>query len=424
MSLKIIFISLIILVIGTTGGYFLGQKNIIPVKPATEPQDQYVSFLMEIYDKIKDNYWEKISDENLINIYFLSLGRITNQPIVTQPKNRTELRDLLTNSIRGEASGQKKKELAVSLAGSVLTNLQPNGRSGLYSQKDETNLKNNIENKAGQDHYQSLGVKKEASAEEIKLAYDQNLAKLKNDQSTQAAQKKQEFTKAYQALSDTNTRKNYDSLGVDPTIEYKLLRPEILYLHLKKFSPMTLDELIKVTAKFDQGNTLNYLIFDLRDNVGGLIDGLPYFLGPFIGNDQYAYQFFHQGEKQDFKTKTGFISSLSRYKQIVVLINGGSQSSAEVMAATLKKYNVGILVGTPTKGWGTVEKVFSLNSQIDPQEKYSIFLVHSLTLREDGQPIEGKGIEPLVNINNPDWKNQLLAYYRWEELVKVVKEVW
>lgn len=424
MQFKVILISLIILIFGLAGGYFLGQKNIIPTKPSVQPQDRYVLFLMEIYDKIKNNYWDKISDENLINIYFLSLGKITNQPIITQPKDRTELSDLLTDSIQTESSEQKKKELAVNLANSVLTNLQPLGRSGLYSQKDETALKNNVENKASQDHYQSLGIKKEASAEEIKLAYDQNLAKLKNDQSTSAAQKKQELTASYQALSDINSRKNYDSLGVDPTIEYKLLKPEILYLHLKKFSPTTLDELIKVTAKFDQGNTLNCLIFDLRDNIGGLIDGLPYFLGPFIGNDQYAYQFFHQGEKADFKTKTGFISSLSRYKKIVVLINGGTQSSAEVMAAALKKYNAGILVGTPTKGWGTVEKVFNLDSQIDPQEKYSIFLVHSLTLREDGQPVEGKGVEPLVNINNPDWENQLLAYYRFDELVKAVKEVW
>jgi hypothetical protein len=424
MSPKIIIISIFLLVIGITGGYFLGQKNIVPLKPAPEPQDKYVSFLMEIYDKIKDNYWDKISDENLINIYFLSLGKITNQPLVNQPKNRDELKGFLRNSIQIEASDQKKKELAANLAGSVLTNLQPFGRSGLYSQKDETALKNNVENKASQDHYQALGVEKTANTEEIKSAYDQNLAKLKNDNSTEAAQKKKDLALAFQALSDTNTKKTYDSLGVDPTIEYKLLRPDILYLHMKKFSPTTLDELNKIAVKFDTGDVLNSMILDLRDNVGGLIDGLPYFLGPFIGNDQYAYQFFHHGEKEDFKTKTGFMSSLSRYKKVIVLINRGSQSSAEVMAATLKKYNVGILVGTPTKGWGTVEKVFSLDNQIDPSEKYSIFLVHSLTLREDGQPIEGKGVEPLVNIDNPGWENQLLAYYRYEELVKAIKEVW
>lgn len=404
----------------------MGQRSAVPTNPpqSVAPPNQYVSFLIEIYDKIKDNYWDKISDDNLINIYFLGLNKITNQPLITQPKNKTELQNLLTNLIQNETNDQKKKEMTITLAQIVLANLQPVSRSGLYSQKDETALKNNVENKTSADHYQELGVKKDATTEEIKVAYDQNIAKIKTDQSTTAAVKKQELTQAYLALSDTNNRQVYDTMGVDPTIEYKLLRPDIFYMHLKKFSPTTLDELAKITGKFDQGEVLNSLILDLRDNIGGVIDGLPYFLGPFIGNDQYAYQFFHQGDKTDFKTKTGWMPSLMRYKKIVVLINGGSQSSAEVMAATLKKYNVGILVGTTTKGWGTVEKVFSLNSQIDSSEKYSIFLVHSLTIREDGQPIEGKGVEPVININKPGWENQLLAYYRYNELIKAIKEVW
>jgi len=147
-------------------------------------------------------------------------------------------------------------------------------------------------------------------------------------------------------------------------------------------------------------------------------------LGPFIGMDQYAYQFFHQDEKQDFKTKAGWLPSLIRFKKVVVLINGGAQSSAEVMAASLKKYNVGILIGEKTKGWGTVERVFPLENQIDENEKHSMFLVHSLTLREDGQPIEGNGVEPTIDINSADWKEQLFSYFHYDELSDAVEEVW
>ncbi|KPJ70546.1 hypothetical protein AMJ51_01600 [Microgenomates bacterium DG_75] len=173
----------------------------------------------------------------------------------------------------------------------------------------------------------------------------------------------------------------------------------------------------------DKGGELDTLILDLRDNVGGAIDGLPYFLGPFIGAEQYAYQFYHQGEKTDFKTRTGWLPSLVRYKKVVVLVNEGTQSSAEVMAATLKRYNVGVVVGASTKGWGTVEKVFALKTQIDPNEKYSMFLVHSLTLRDDGEPIQDKGVDPTININNPGWEEQLMAYFNYPELVEAVKEI-
>jgi len=93
------------------------------------------------------------------------------------------------------------------------------------------------------------------------------------------------------------------------------------------------------------------------------------------------------------------------------------------MAAVLKKYNVGIVVGTKTRGWGTVEKVFEIKNQFDSTEKYSAFLVHRLTLREDGQVIEGKGVEPLVNIQDPNWQKQLYTYFHYPGFIDAVSKV-
>ena len=162
----------------------------------------------------------------------------------------------------------------------------------------------------------------------------------------------------------------------------------------------------------------------MRGNIGGAIDSLPYFLGPFIGQDNYAYQFYQQGNKEDFKTVTGWLNSLVRYKKVVILINGGTQSTAEVMAAALKKYNVGVIVGTTTKGWGTVEKVFPIDNQIDAEEKFSLFLVHHLTVGDDGQAIEGRGIEPMININDKNWQKELLQRFDNQKIVKIVEEIW
>lgn len=142
-----------------------------------------------------------------------------------------------------------------------------------------------------------------------------------------------------------------------------------------------------------------------------------------IGQDQYAYQFFQQGEKTDFKTRSGWLPSLVRYKKVVILVNENTQSSAEVMAAVLKKYNVGVVVGTRTRGWGTIEKVFPLENQLNEGEKYSLFLVHSLTLRDDGQPIEGRGIDPLIDITDSNWESQLYSYFHYSELTKAIKEI-
>lgn len=419
---KFIFLT-IILAIGLTAGYFLGQKDKLPAK-VEAPKDRYVAFLLEINDKIQTNYWDKISQEDLNVLYTKGTEKLTGQLVNSPPKTKEDLEKFLTQTLKNLSEEQKKKEFSVSLADIVLANLQPFGRSRLYSKKDEIALKNTVENKNPQiNQYQVLGVEKDASSDQIKQAFESKARELQKESSPEAQQKLAAITQAYNTLKDTESRKIYDESGVEPTMSYKLLRPEIFYIHINKFSPTTIEELVRATQKVDQGLILDTLILDLRDNIGGAIDGLPYFLGPFIGNDQYAYQFLHQGEKIDFKTKIGWLPSLVRYKKVVVLINEKSQSSAEVMAATLKKYNVGVILGTPTKGWGTVERVFDIEQQIDPTEKYSMFLVHSLTLREDGQPIEGKGVEPHINITDPNWEQELYSRFHYSELIQAIKEI-
>jgi len=424
-----IFIPSLILVLIVSGGLLALKKFKKTSKPPV-PKDKYVAFLAEVYNSIKTNYWDKISDEELINLYILGTEKLIGTPsaaINIKPTNKTQLQNYLDKTIRN-SNEQKKKEFSLKLADIVLANLQPFGRSRLYAQKEEIELKNRVENKNPEvNHYQVLGLPPDATQKEIRETYQKKTEELKKEKTPQTAeeveQKIAQIDKAYQILSDPESREVYDTSGVEPTMGYKLLRPDIFYIHISKFSPTTIQELVNITQKVDSGDVLDSLILDLRNNVGGAIDGLPYFLGPFIGQDQYAYQFYHQGQKEDFKTKAGWLPSLVRYKKVVILINENTQSSAEVMAATLKKYNVGILVGTPTKGWGTVEKVFPLERQIDAGEKYSVFLVHSLTLRDDGQPIEEKGVDPTINVKDPTWEKQLYAYFHYPELTKVVKEV-
>lgn len=411
--MKKVFIGILVM-----GIFALGIGLGIKVKSVEKAEEnKYIAFVDEVYGVIKDNYWNKLSDEQLNNIFVLATEKITGQIQNIKPKDENELEKMLEKLMDNYDSDQKKAEFCSTLTDMVLTNLEPFGRSRLYTLKDEKALSDNVSNKTEVDQYKVLEVEKTASEAGIKKAYEVALKKPENKE------KVEEIKKAYKVLSDPVSKKNYDLAGVEPTMDYKLIKPNVFYIHLTKFSPTTFDELQRVSEKVDSNLPVDSLIFDLRDNVGGAIDGLPYFLGPFIGNDQYAYQFMHQGEKTDFKTRIGWLPGLVRYKKVVILINENSQSTAEVMAATLKKYNVGILVGVPTRGWGTVEKVFDLKHQLSSDQKNSVFLVHSLTLREDGQPIEGKGVEPVININDKGWDKQLNTYFNSPELIEAVKEV-
>lgn len=386
--------------------------------------DRYTLFFFEVYDLIKERFWNVLSEEQLGNIVKLSVEKITGSPVEAVPTNKNQTRGVLLKAMSSMDDTQRK-EFIVQLTDIMLANLEPFGRSRLYTSKKQQELTNTVKNiDPKTDHYEVLDVPKEAPPEEIETAYQEKANELAaQPQTEEVVQEKAKVEKAFEVLADEGNKNLYDNSGVNPTIPNRFINSKIFYLHIAKFSPTTVEELVRVMDKAEAaaGPDLDTLIIDLRGNIGGAIDGLPYFLGPFIGKDQQAYQFFSRGEKEDFKTLTGWLPSLIRYKKVVILTDDQVQSSGEVFAAALKKYNVGVIVGTATKGWGTVESVFKINNQLDPEnETYSVLLVHSLTLREDGVPIEGKGVEPMVNTASANWQRDLFSYFHYQELVDVV----
>jgi len=363
--LVILGILVIFLILGgsTLGGYFYFKHNQQKQAPQQTQKNIYIEFFSEIYDKIKENYWNKISDEELSNLFKLAAQKLTNQPQDLSSADKEGVSRMII-AITEKMDEDTKKEFSPQLAHLVLVNLKPFGRSALYVKKDEENLKNKVENV------------------------------------------------------------NPETGKVEPTVLGNLVRPNILHLYISKMSPTTVEDLKNETEKFDNVEGLNTLILDLRGNIGGSLDIIQYLLGPFIGPNRYAFELFQQGNYDPFKTKIGWLSSLVRYKRVIILADNNTQSSAEVMLAALKEYNVGVAVGTKTKGWGTIEKVYELENQINPDENYSLFLVNHLTLRDDNQPIEGAGIEPTIDINDPEWKNKLNEYFNYSELTETIKEIW
>ncbi|MFZ5391287.1 MAG: S41 family peptidase, partial [Patescibacteria group bacterium] len=381
------------------------------------------AFLLEIYDKIKQNYWEKIPDDQLASLYKLGAEKITGRPQSMDSLDKDGVKKL-TDRILANLTDQEQKELAVNLGDIVLANLKPFNRSRLFTVTKEKELRETVSNiDRTTDLYSTLEVDKKASSQQITESFQKKSAELAKDTSPEGQQKLAQVKRAYEALGNETSRQVYDSAGIEPTVIGKVFNPDIFYLQIKRISPTTYDEFQKVAASVNNNKNLNSLILDLRGNIGGAIDILPYFLGFFVGENNYAYEFYHQGEPQPFKTKTGWLPSLIKYKKVVILTDSATQSSAEVIAASLKKYNVGVVLGSPTKGWGTVENTFPLNTIIDPEESYSIFMVHSLTLRDDGQPIEGKGVDPLINTSDPSWPEQLYNHFNYQGLVDVIKNL-
>lgn len=382
--LKKIIVLFAFLLIGIGAGFQLASNQ--KTKPK---QTLNQAFVLEVYDKIKENYWDNLSDAQLLELF-----------------RQAGLEKLTQNVTRDQA---------VTIVSTVLASLNPPRRSGLFTQKQEEQLKNTVENiNPEKDLYKDLGLAKGASEEAVKKAYENMPEEQKKDK---------KIAYAKEVLTKQDSKQRYDQNKVEPAVFSRLATPQILYLQFKKFTPTSLDEFKKALEDYQGNAALQALILDLRGNMGGAIDATAYFLGYFFGKGQYAFDFYKKGEYLPFKTQTDKLAVINKFKQMVILVDKDTQSSAEMMAASLKKYHLGVVVGVPTKGWGTVERVFPLEAQIDEKEKYSMFLVHSITLRDDNLPIEGRGVEPDVNISSPDWQNQLFSYFRNPELIQAVKQV-
>lgn len=421
-SFKSLLIFLIIFSLGLLIGYkYFGntQNKSVTTSEKNTPR----AFISEIYDKIKENYWDNISDAQLLDLFKLSIDKNGGVTAVAKFENKDKLLENLGKATESMNDGQKN-QFTVSVVSAVLATLSPTGRSGLYTQQNEEQLKNTVSNiNPEKDLYKDLGVNKGASEAAVQQAYQKKADELAQDKSPEAKEKLKQIAYAKDTLTQKDTKARYDQNKVEPTIFTKVISPGILYLQFKKFSPTSLEEFQKAFDSYKDTPELNALIFDLRGNVGGAIDATAYFLGFFLGKGQYAFDFYHKGDYLPFKTQTDKLSSIAKYKQVVVLIDQNAQSSAEMMAASLKKYHAGVLVGTPTKGWGTVERVFPLDNQISQKEKYSLFLVHSITLRDDNLPIEGRGVDPDISIKDPSWPQKLLLYFNNPALVSAVKEI-
>ena len=425
-AIRKLLIPSILLVVGVAIGVGItvgGMKGAVTGQQQTI--NKHHEFLKEIFDLILENHWEKLTEQQLSELYGKALEKISGSLQPKPPQNWEDVQKIV-DGLGNNLDDSQKTQLAAELSNMVLANLKPFGRSGLFGKKQEEQLKNTVSNiNPESDLYETIGVEKNTSKESLDKTYEEQVAILAEETktSTAAAAKLEKIKYAYEVLADDQSREIYDTYGAEPTVFSRLLTDNVYYMKITKISPSTFEEIKRAAEKSGAGSKPSELIIDVRGNIGGAIDTLAFILGPFIGNNQYAYEFFHQGEYTPYKTRVGWLDGLVKFDKVVLLTDSQAQSSAEVITATFKKYNVGTVVGTTTKGWGTIEKVFKLKSELATSQGYSVFLVHSLTVGENGQPIEGNGVAPHIDVANSNWKQQLAKKTGSTQLVTEVEKL-
>ena len=136
-------------------------------------------------------------------------------------------------------------------------------------------------------------------------------------------------------------------------VETELLEGHIGYIALNGFSAPASEQFAEGLAELlEQG--ADQIVFDLRDNPGGYIDAAQQIASQFIGDGLIFTQESAGDDVKEYRS-TGEGIATDPDLSVVVLVNGGSASASEIVAAALQERGRATLVGEPTFGKNTVQ---------------------------------------------------------------------
>jgi carboxyl-terminal processing protease len=182
--------------------------------------------------------------------------------------------------------------------------------------------------------------------------------------------------------------------GSDIAKKYANNTKKIAYISLSRFGDRLEEDWQKAVSTVSQAMTTNGsvsgLILDLRGNPGGYLDGSVYIGGEFLKTGMTVVsQENSDGSKESYK-----VDRLGKLLDIplVVLINKGSASAAEIVAGALRDNGRATIIGETSFGKGSVQT---------PQELTGGASVHITTgkwLTPKGDWITKKGIVPDIEV--------------------------
>ncbi|MDD5152759.1 MAG: S41 family peptidase [Candidatus Pacebacteria bacterium] len=176
-----------------------------------------------------------------------------------------------------------------------------------------------------------------------------------------------------------------------PTIETKLRSDGVFVISLYSFSANS-PELFRGALREFVLSGSDKLILDLRNNPGGYLESAVDIASWFLPADKpIVIEDSGTKEPQKIDRSKGYNIFTDKLK-MVILINGGSASAAEILAGALNEYGIAKLVGEKSFGKGSVQELVGITS--DTSLKVTI----ARWLTPKGKSISHNGLEPDIKV--------------------------
>lgn len=173
-----------------------------------------------------------------------------------------------------------------------------------------------------------------------------------------------------------------------PSVSYRVLEedPSIGYLQLARFSAESDNEVGEALIDL-QEQGVERLILDLRHNVGGLRDAAVDVSDHFLDEGPVLYQMSKEENERVFSATD---ETLAADMPLAVLVDGGTASSAEIVAGALQDRGRAVLIGVSTHGKGSVQNVYDLS------DGSSIHVTSARWFTPDRNAIDQLGLTPNI----------------------------
>ena len=363
-------------------GFLFGQKKLqwqfYNFKPAIVlnsevPKDKYVNFSLFwiVWDKLARGYVDKTLVDSQKMVYGAISGMVSalGDPytVFLPPTQNKEANDDLAGEFGGVGIhlGYKDSFLAVI---APLPNT-PAERAGVQSGDLILHIK---------DENKKIDIDSE------KMSISQAVSNIRGPIGT-----KVELTLGRTGASELIKVELTRETIIDKSVTLKIIERDgkkIAHLQLSKFGDKTPDEWSEALSKI--GNLP--IVLDLRNNPGGYLDGAVYIAGEFISAGKLVVsQVSGDGTREELKViRNGRLLK----NKLVVLVNEGSASAAEIVSGALRDHNRAKLVGMKTFGKGSVQSPENL------PDGSGIHITVAKWLRPNGEWIDKIGIMPDVEV--------------------------
>lgn len=196
------------------------------------------------------------------------------------------------------------------------------------------------------------------------------------------------------------------------SMSHKWLDKDILNIKIHRFYAQTANEIQRLVE--ENRSRIRGIIFDLRDNPGGLLQAARDVVDLFVDQGvvvhlrgQYADQMLALGSKDYLDIP------------LVVLINERSASASEILAGALQDYGRALLVGSKTFGKSCVQNVYDTDQSIGTLYRAGLKITTHWYYLPSGRSVQNLVPDIAVASSEETSENRIEMPYPWPQQIEV-----